>query len=816
MDADVRAHATPRYAPGDEPLGPYVPALLAGWLRDLPEERHRTIAGTLVFADVSGFTRMTEMLSGLGKRGAEEMAELINGTFERLLAPARGYGADLIKWGGDATLLLFDGPGNVERACRAACEMQAVMSREGRVHTSRGSVRLRMSVGIHSGETDYLLVGNDDHRELLLIGPSAGVVTSMEKAAGPGEIVVSTATAEALTQAGRRRPTMATEGRLLLRTAPEAEPPLTALDSENYTGVDIGVALCRTLREHVLEGELESEHRHVTTGFVKFSGVDALLAREGPDAALLALEHSIRAVQDAAGANGVTFLATDIDADGVRVMLGSGAPRSLGHHEDRMIATARAAVDAGGVLVVRAGASSGRIFAGDYGPPYRRTYSLMGDSVNTAARLMAHADENALLVTAPVLQAATTRYATVAREPLRVKGKRDPLLTFSVAAAGHGRSSRTRSSTSIIGREQELEKLRSAQRRAATGEGAVVELLGAPGIGKSRLLDELAGDAAGEVLWAQGEIYAGSQPYAPFARLLRTRWGIGEETGPRAPAALRALARERAPHLLPWLPLIGIVAGLELPATAEVEQTDPALRRERLEQLTSELLATLLPDPCVLIFDDVHLMDEASIDLIARLAADAAERPWLLVVSRRPQGRSPVSGPTADRIELAALDSVAADQLLARATEAAPLPPHKLAAVSERAAGNPLFLGRARRAGPRRGGPRRAAALGGGRDRGQDRRTGTRRAARPARRRGPRRARRGLYPAGGTRRWRGTGRARAGAARAAVGVPRAGARRKLALLATARARGRLREPPLPPARRAARAHGGGDRASRRG
>src|SRR5579875_1029863 len=86
----------------DQPLGPYVPHLLVEWLRERPHDRHQSIDCTLIFADISGFTRMTELLGGRGKLGAEEMASLINQTFDPLIAAAYNHGAGLIKWGGAA------------------------------------------------------------------------------------------------------------------------------------------------------------------------------------------------------------------------------------------------------------------------------------------------------------------------------------------------------------------------------------------------------------------------------------------------------------------------------------------------------------------------------------------------------------------------------------------------------------------------------------------------------------------------------------------------------------------------------------------
>jgi class 3 adenylate cyclase len=87
-----------------DPLTPYVPRLVVDWLAEEPEREHRRVPGTLVFADISGFTNLTERLAARGKVGAEEMGDLLNAAFDELLTAAYDFGASLIKWGGDAVL----------------------------------------------------------------------------------------------------------------------------------------------------------------------------------------------------------------------------------------------------------------------------------------------------------------------------------------------------------------------------------------------------------------------------------------------------------------------------------------------------------------------------------------------------------------------------------------------------------------------------------------------------------------------------------------------------------------------------------------
>jgi class 3 adenylate cyclase len=368
-------------------LRPYVPGFVAEWLREAPAVRHREVDGTLAFVDVSGFTRLTERLAGRGKVGAEEMTDLLDRTFGVLLGIAYSHGAWLVKWGGDAVLLLFqddDLPGgHAARACTAAVEMRRAMDEVGRLRTSCGPVRLRVSTGVHSGAFDFFLVGSS-HRELVITGPGATATARLEAAASAGQVAVSPATA-ALLPAGLVRRHGA-DGVLLLTRSPRAapRPPVRAAEG---AGADLGSCLPALTREHLLSGDDEAEHRLVAVAFVEFSGTDALLAAQGPGAATAAVDAVVRTCQDAASRHGVTFWETDISRDGGKVMLVAGAPGSTGADQDALLAVARDVVDAGGVLPVRVGVNSGRVFFGQFGPPYRRTMSVKGDAVNLAARL---------------------------------------------------------------------------------------------------------------------------------------------------------------------------------------------------------------------------------------------------------------------------------------------------------------------------------------------------------------------------------------------------------------------------------------------
>ena len=208
-------------------LRPYLPRMLIDWLAEAPGTMLREVDGTIVFVDISGFTKMSERLARNGKVGAEEVTDVIGAVFARLLSVAYGDGGGLIKFGGDALLLLFTGHDHPIKGARAAVGMRKALRDIGAIETTAGKVTLRMSVGVHSGTFHFFLVG-ESHRELIITGPAATETVSMEGAAVAGEILASQATAEALPPA--------VLGQAEGRWRPAAEHPDRAIASMARTG----------------------------------------------------------------------------------------------------------------------------------------------------------------------------------------------------------------------------------------------------------------------------------------------------------------------------------------------------------------------------------------------------------------------------------------------------------------------------------------------------------------------------------------------------------------------------------------------------
>lgn len=672
----------------------YVPRILQQQLADDPESRWWTAEGTAALVDISGFTKLSERLSRKGREGAEQITDAISGCFEAILLVAYDHGGSLLKFGGDALLLWFSGDGHATRACRASVLMRRALRRVGTIKLPGARVTLRMSQGVHSGQFHFFAVGGS-HVELLPVGPAWSCLVTTEHEAGASEIYVSVETAALLPP--RCTGDVPGPARILLRDpgTPAQKVPLAA--RPKLPPETLARGLSTAVRQHVLAGGGSSEHRPVTIAFIRFEGTDALIAREGADAAAGALQQLVGVVQAAAEQADVSFLASDVDADGGKLILTAGAPRVTGDDEERMLLALRRIVEADLALPIRIGVNRGAVFAGDIGPAYRRTYTVMGDAVNLAARVMAKAQAGLIYATADVLEHSNTLFTTQALEPFQVKGKAQPIHAWSVGPAAGSRARHgVLKQLPLIGRDGELATLRQAVAQARDGAGALIEIVGEAGVGKTRLLEAMRDDAKGlRQLHAVCEAYTAHTPYSLWRELLREFMGFGRDD-PEAVIAehLRESVRSAAPELLPWLPLIAIAFDVDVEPTPEVAMLAERNRRARLHDAVGGFLAATLRGPALIEIEGAHHMDAASAELLVAVAGDLSARPWVFGVARRPGDTGFVAPEaiTATRIELAPLALADARRLARAVADDHPLPMHVLDTVAQRSGGNPQFL----------------------------------------------------------------------------------------------------------------------------
>lgn len=644
--------------------------------------------GSLAFADISGFTRLSEKLARRGKIGAEELALALSDVFEALLDAPRD-GGDLLKFGGDALLLFYQGNDHALRAAHAADEIRRALARVGGLDTAVGRVRLRMSIGIASGPVSFHVVGTD-HLELLVLGPTASTTTAMESAADAGEILVSRTTADLLPARWMRG--AKGDGVLLGRPGELAPLPLRT----NLGRDSLETYLPRRLRPLIMAGRAEREHRLATIGFVHIGGVDALLASEGPAAVFDRLQQTAVIIEAVTTEHDVTIIGTDLAPDGAKYILATGVPESGEEDDARLLVTARKIIEQVDALPIRIGLNRGRVFAGDVGAPFRHVYTIMGDPVNLAARVMGRAGWGQVLAHADVVRHGNDRVRTTPVAPFLVKGKTQLVEAATVDELDTGRSSRddrrvNRLGLPLVGRVDEMALLLSAADDALAGRGRTVELVGDAGIGKSRLVAELRAARPGlPVLTIEGDPYRTTVPYGGLRDLVRAAIGCARTSEPGAVGdALINFVRVRAPDLEPWLPLLAPMIGANVPRSDEADDLVGRFREERSQSAMAELLGTAFAGPHLVHVDNVQWLDDGAREVLSVAGRWTGTQPWLVVTTRREDG--PPLSDRATRLLVGPLDEREATQLVHLA-EPAPAAAGVLDDLLELGAGNPQFL----------------------------------------------------------------------------------------------------------------------------
>jgi class 3 adenylate cyclase/tetratricopeptide (TPR) repeat protein len=680
-----------------ETLAAYVPTFVARRLEidptpiEVPTAQHTQ--GVCLFVDVAGFTRLTEELALLGAVGAEKMAGILNHTFEPLLATCVAHGGEVVDFAGDAIFVVWWAPDGgmdeaVLRAVQCAFALQTVVDDQSETEHRGISVK----ISITGGPMDVLYVGGvGDRKHTTVAGAAIQRLAGLEADAEPGTVVAGSEIVISLGDEYEGKPTADGNTRIdHLRTS----VPVEAVDRPTLPG-----SAENGLREFVPEiipirlgagqDEWLAEFRRVTSVFVNLFDTVSDDVDEIHDVVhtlqviVQRYEGSVHKVME--GDKGVVVLAT------------FGLPPHS--HEDDAARGVLAAIEieeAIANLGLRSGIgiSTGRVFAGPIGGEHRRDYTVIGDAVNVAARLMQAAPDDILCDEATARSFTNIDYEAL--EPMTVKGKSDPVGVFRPEGGSPRPLGDTTGSTAIVGRVVERRTMFELLERLETHcVGAVILVEGEPGIGKTRLLQDFASrsEARGlRILTGAGSAIEASTPYLAWRTVLADVLDLADV--PDNPGARRR-------HVLRWFrsrslplkaaPLLNDVMGMELPEPAGDSEWSDALRADAVRDLVVDVIeAGIGGDPAVIILEDGHHFDTASWALVSAVR-DRVPNVVIAVGMREIEGGADAGVAGTVRISLDKLDDDDTFELVQQRLGVTSLPSAVRDVISERSAGHPLF-----------------------------------------------------------------------------------------------------------------------------
>ena len=348
-----------------------------------------------------------------------------------------------------------------------------------------------------------------------------------------------------------------------------------------------------------------------------------------------------------------------------------------------------------GGLCVRIGINTGEVIFAPVGPHGRREFTVMGDTVNTAARLQAAAPPEGVLLGEQTHAACAHAIACEAMEPVLAKGKEAPLRGWLAHGVTSAPADRPLSAAPFIGRDAELELLvRAWARTSGELHPQLVTLVGPPGIGKTRLAREFAARAEGDggrTLHGRPLPYGERAAYWAFGAVIREACGIFATDS--ADVAAHKLG-ERTASLLPSSEAREMARDLSILARLAEDTVDD---RQVLFASAQRFLEALAREqPTLVVLEDLHWADDGLVELIETLSVRLAGVPLLLLAIARPEflDARPIWArlPTNVTVQVQALTDSYAHDLVRQLLASAPDQEAVARRVDEAAGGNPLFI----------------------------------------------------------------------------------------------------------------------------
>ncbi len=727
------------------------------------------VRGVFIFGDVSGFTPLSEKLKALGQAGAEQITAVINALFTQLTTALFDHGGTLLKFGGDAMLGLFPATTEEEmrrgalRAAQTAMVMQEILKRpEFAEIDAMGEKRaLLIKVGISAGPYFAAHIGTrpsdyDPNGTMAFVttGHTVNLAEEAEGHAHPGQISMTVDVAKLLEgvaelTAVEKEPD---DGyRMLVSVPPLEEGAQERLDMPEPPAGDplsqitylvarlnrltpyLSDELVRRVVNNPRDARITPEHRPVTVMFANYKGISKLIEKHGdsdPDLITHHLNnyfvHMASIVERYEG----TLARMDQYSVGDRLVIFFGAPRA---HEDdpvRAVYTAlemQAAVKENFAALrtstgvyrfeQRIGINTGSLFAGNAGAPdLRQEYTLMGDDINMAARLMSNAPWGEIYVSRKTRDNVNAYVELADRGELKVKGKEIRIPTFSVVGR-KDEVGRTRGlehgESPLTGRDPMLAKFIERGEIFLKKRGQIVAVMGNSGIGKSRLLREFR-KWLGEhtepesIQWIEARALSFSEQttYWMAGQVMRSLLHLKPDASQDDVLYTLGDAAERllGEDAMDATPYLAHMMGLELGEEWDwVRKEDPKVRQKQILWAASRFfMQSALEKPIVLALDDLHWADEASLLLFEHLLAISDQAPLmfcLLFRALRDKGcwrlRDRAASEYPHRffeIELQPLSKGESAALLGQLLPGAVFKPETREEILSKATGNPFYL----------------------------------------------------------------------------------------------------------------------------
>lgn len=674
---------------------------------------YEILDAALLYSDISGFTALSEKLMRMGPEGSEEVNRIINSFFQPIISIINKWGGDIYRFGGDSILSFFpfqnQAPPAGPRALQAATEIINFVRLKSRLRTRAGSFQ----INIHSALVQGQIYFQDLKTDYLLAGGLVQQLMAMIDHAEPGEIVTNDPTKSVLPGLPWR-PTNDKIWKLhptRKNYFPDLRPPNLARPAiKHRTAGALTIRIKNYLPEWLFRRiqlkqtfePSDGEHRRATVVFLHYRGIPYDQNPRQAASEQLTFYSALREIMERYGG---WLNALDLYKDSSRVMVTFGFPVIHGDDEQRACLFARDLQNHPAVknLETRAGINAGSIFAGPVGSDLRREYAVLGDTVNLAARLAAHATAGTIQVSEAVYNKTFSNFEYHPLGRVAFKGKKQSIPIYQLIGVKEIRSRALTKwlseSAKLIGRNAELKTINEGIDQAARGRGRILYLTGEAGIGKSRLIQEMIKILSqhGFHIYNGGCVsYGSALSFHPWIDILTQIFGMAPADSALVKQnKIRKVIRDYDRKLLAWLPVIGEIMGVKFPETSLTRYLNAKIKRQRVFDIVFDLLKyQARSKPVALIIEDIHWIDPASLELVNYIGRNMADKALLLTLVSRPVEATHefLEKPYTIRIELRELSPDNSLELIRNLLSIKDVPRDLNDLIINKSQGNPFYI----------------------------------------------------------------------------------------------------------------------------
>ncbi|MDH4201113.1 MAG: AAA family ATPase, partial [Spirochaetia bacterium] len=632
----------------------YIPERITKLLADNKNRLHRNekLRGGILFFDLVKFTSLTVLLAESGPRGAEKLHEIMTQYYDLMIDIIHRYGGDIYQFAGDSAIAAFEEKeiGKLETIfTMAACalEMKDVLEKSDIQYKDH---KFAAKYALSYGEYQQILLGDDSlHFQIAIVGSTIDRVVQAEGSANAGEIVITPEVALALKDDADI-------------TDDVSLPRLKKLNREVETNLAeschvaekeaVFIKKCSRFLPPVLVEKINTSHlgfigefRDVTSVFIQLKGMDL----SGDPKAIGLLNDIYKHIQTLCNTYGGNLIQSDFSDKGSVFLVLFGAPVALEKKE--MIAARfsmrllESAKQFSFLQAMHVGIATGPLYCGDVGSQVRKGYSVLGESVNLASRLMQYSSSESAALDQKTARLLSDTFILEESQGVQLKGMREAINVFKVT--GEKKSQKEKADQSaLIGRKKEMSWLKTCQEEVEKS-GIAAGIIGDAGVGKSRLVFDFlqsAKESGFEIYTGICYSYEKFSPYFPWKSILSRIFQLQEELTTemalwQIEAVLISLDTPESDIAIKgWAIVFFRIMGGSVEESDYTRNIEPKKKSEQIfEFIEKIILQKTRQKKILLLFEDYHWADEGSENLIRHILSRKITGLMILLVSR-PEG----------------------------------------------------------------------------------------------------------------------------------------------------------------------------------